>query len=114
VDYWFDPKVKPAPSATFLLPGFDEYMLGYKDRSAALAVEHSDKIVPGGNGMFMPTVVKNGHVVGTWKRTARTNSQQLYVTHFNTSRAHELELLEPAVRRYEQYSGLATAVEITD
>jgi hypothetical protein len=54
-----------------LLPGFDEYLLGYGDRTAALAPEHIDAIVPGGNGMFKPTIVVEGEVVGTWKRTAR-------------------------------------------
>jgi hypothetical protein len=56
-----------------LLPGFDEYLLGYADRSAALAREHGEAIVPGGNGLFKPTIVADGEVVGTWRRkvTAR-------------------------------------------
>ena len=54
-----------------LLPGFDEYLLGYGDRSAVLAPEHADRIVPGGNGLFRPTIVVDGQVVGTWRRTAR-------------------------------------------
>ena len=51
-----------------LLAGFDEYLLGYADRSAALAPEHAQAIVPGGNGMFKPTVVVDGVVAGTWSR----------------------------------------------
>jgi hypothetical protein len=113
ITYWFDPNIKPATSATFLLPGFDEYMLGYKDRSAALASEHANTIVPGGNGMFLPTVVQDGHVVATWKKTVRSKSQHILVTPFTASPAHELALLEPAVRRYEQYSGLTTTIEVT-
>ena len=56
------------------LPGFDEYILGYSDRTAPLAPGHFERIVPGGNGMFLPTIVADGEVVGTWKRTiaART------------------------------------------
>jgi hypothetical protein len=56
-----------------LLPGFDEYLLGYGDRTAALDREHSQAIVPGGNGMFKPTIVVDGEVVGTWKRTLRAH-----------------------------------------
>ena len=41
----------------FLLPGFDKFVLGYQDRRAALPAEFADRIVPGGNGMFRPTVV---------------------------------------------------------
>ena len=51
-----------AAGGTFLLPGFDEYVLGYGDRSAIVAAEDADRIVPGGNGMFRATVV---HKVGS-------------------------------------------------
>ena len=52
-----------------LLPGFDEYLLGYADRDAVLAPEHAQRIVPGGNGVFRPTVVLDGQVVATWTHT---------------------------------------------
>ncbi len=55
------------------LPGFDEYLLGYQDRSAALADEHFTKIVPGMNGIFLPMIVSRGEIVGTWRRTERAS-----------------------------------------
>ena len=62
-----------APAArVHLLPGFDEYVLGYGDRTAVLAAEHSQAIVPGGNGVFRPTLVVDGAVAGTWRRTVKT------------------------------------------
>jgi hypothetical protein len=75
--YWM-PQDMPAfhdvsPTA-YLLPGFDEYMLGYKDRSAALDPVHAQKLIPGNNGMFMPTIVMDGYVVATWKRTLKKNA----------------------------------------
>ena len=56
------------------LPGFDEYLLGYQDRSAALAEEHFTRIVPGMNGIFLPMIVLRGEIVGTWKRAERAAS----------------------------------------
>ncbi|MBW3650462.1 MAG: winged helix DNA-binding domain-containing protein [Actinobacteria bacterium] len=56
-----------AAEGIFLLPGFDEFILGYEDRSAVVAAEFADRLVPGSNGMFRPTVVIDGRVVGTWK-----------------------------------------------
>ncbi|MFC5381327.1 winged helix DNA-binding domain-containing protein [Aquipuribacter nitratireducens] len=53
------------------LPGFDELVLGYADRSATLAPEHATAVVPGGNGVFRPTVVREGRVVGTWRPGSR-------------------------------------------
>ena len=71
--YWLSPEAAalldsgvPGARSVHLLPGFDEFVLGYTDRSAVLAPEHSDLIVPGGNGVFRKTVVAAGQVVGTW------------------------------------------------
>ena len=65
--YYLADDLEPA-KGTFLLPGFDEYLLGYQDRSAPLAAEYAAAVVPGNNGIFQPTIVKNGEVVGIWKR----------------------------------------------
>jgi hypothetical protein len=60
--------------ALYLLPGFDEYVLGYRDRSRFLEAQHADKICPGGNGIFFPTIVIDGQIVGTWKRAIKKNT----------------------------------------
>jgi hypothetical protein len=69
---------------TFLLPGFDEFVLGYGDRSAVLDPEHFQQIVPGNNGMFRPTVVHQGRVVGTWRYTGRGPERAVTATPFTT------------------------------
>ncbi|MCW2641219.1 MAG: hypothetical protein JWP76_3525, partial [Dactylosporangium sp.] len=66
----------------FLLPGFDEFILGYADRRAVLPAEFADRIVPGGNGVFRPTVVSDGHVIGTWKHTGRGAKRTVAATPF--------------------------------
>lgn len=60
-----------------LLPGFDELVLGHRDRRAQLDPAHAGKVVPGGNGVFRPTVLHAGRVVGTWTRTGRGDRSQL-------------------------------------
>ncbi len=77
--YYLRPGLEPAPRAVRLLPGFDEYLLGYADRSAPLSGADTGVIVPGGNGMFLSTVVVNGEVVGSWRRTRRAKKVQLDV-----------------------------------
>lgn len=81
-EHWLDPATpdllataRRAARALMLLPGFDELVLGYADRSATLAPEHAARVVPGGNGMFRATVVHEGRVVGTW-RHAGTGSRR--------------------------------------
>ena len=59
---------------TYLLPAFDEYLLGYKDRQAVLGgsqtketLKNSKSNFVHSNGVFLPTVVIDGHVSGVWK-----------------------------------------------
>ncbi|MCF6506947.1 winged helix DNA-binding domain-containing protein [Blastococcus sp. MG754426] len=62
---------REAARAPLLLPGFDEFVLGYADREAVLDPAHAERIVPGRNGVFRPTVVVDGRVTGTWRRAGR-------------------------------------------
>lgn len=85
------------------LPGFDEYLLGYRDRSAVLAPEHANAIVPGGNGVFRPTVVVGGEVVGTWSRTVRPREVVVEAAFFDGGPADEPRDLGQAALRYERF-----------
>ena len=67
-----------------LLPGFDEFMLGYADRSAALPPPYADRIVPGGNGVFRPTVVDRGQIVGTWRSVGKGAGRRIEASPFET------------------------------
>ena len=82
-EYWMSPQTAalmdgpvPGQRTVIALPGFDEFILGYTDRSLVLPPEHAQKIVPGGNGVFKKAIVAGGEVVGTWARqgTGRTAS----------------------------------------
>jgi len=66
-----DPHDAPEPPPLLLLPGFDEFLLGVKDRSAVLAPGDLERVIPGRNGVFVPTIVADGKVIGTWKRQSR-------------------------------------------
>lgn len=91
VEYLMDPATPDLLAAhraearrVLLLPGFDEYMLGYADRSAALPAEHAGRIVPGGNGVFQPTVVSGGQVVGTWRLTGKPGRREVAAVPFTS------------------------------
>jgi hypothetical protein len=55
-------------NAVLALPGFDEHLLGYRDRSFAIEPENLTRVVPGKNGIFLPLLVRGGRVIGTWRR----------------------------------------------
>ncbi|HEX4401580.1 MAG TPA: winged helix DNA-binding domain-containing protein [Galbitalea sp.] len=93
-----------AASAVHALPGFDEYLLGYQDRLLPLAVEHSARVVPGSNGIFLPTVVANGRVVGTWRRTPGSKTAEIEPNHFQTVSAAQLASFARAAKRYARFT----------
>ncbi|HEX2740263.1 MAG TPA: winged helix DNA-binding domain-containing protein [Rubrobacter sp.] len=88
-----------------LLPGFDEYLLGYRDRSAVLAVEHAPRVVPGRNGVFRPIIVVGGLVIGTWKRRLKTNAIDMTLSLFTHTDDSQKRVIE-AARSYSEFLGL--------
>ncbi len=57
----------------YLLPNYDEFTVGYTDRSTIFDVLHTNKLDPRG-GLLTNTIVLDGQVVGTWKRTFKKNT----------------------------------------
>lgn len=86
-----------------LLPGFDEYLLGYADRSAQLDPVHADRVVPGGNGIFLPMAVVRGRVVGAWARTERSRDVRVTLSPFKPLDDAAVRALEAAARRYARF-----------
>lgn len=54
-----------------LLPGFDEFILGYPDRLFAMTEACHAALVPGNNGVFRRAIVSNAQVVGYWTAAKR-------------------------------------------
>lgn len=72
VEHLHEPGLEPAEGVHLVAP-FDELVLGYRDRERTLRGEPLDRIVPGSNGMFLPAIVVDGAVSGTWRRTRRAS-----------------------------------------
>lgn len=105
IEYYLDPAVEPVAQPTHLLPGFDEYLLGYQDRSPVLAQQFASRIVPGNNGVFQPTVVDRGQVVGTWRRTRRPGHVAVAVSEFTPLPERARVGVRRALTRYSRYLG---------
>lgn len=79
-----------------LLPGFDEFLLGYQDRSAVLDDAFADQICPGGNGVFRPMIVWQGRIVGTWQSGPKRGGLEITLRPFEGSAAHKKLLKKKA------------------
>ncbi|TDC64496.1 winged helix DNA-binding domain-containing protein [Micromonospora sp. KC207] len=109
-----DPALLDAPRApvddVHTLPGFDEYLLGFKDRSLMLAPEHRQAVIPGGNGVFQSTVVHGGRVAGTWKRTLGKTKVKVAVRPLVDLDAATRGRVDAALAAYAAFVGLPGAV----
>jgi hypothetical protein len=99
-------RAAPAAGGVHLLPGFDELLLGYRDRAASLDRAHAGKILPGGNGVFMPTIVSKGRVVGTWRAAVRKGKAEVAPAPFAPLSAREVKGCRDAAGRYSRFLGL--------
>ncbi|MEP6956672.1 MAG: winged helix DNA-binding domain-containing protein [Chthoniobacterales bacterium] len=97
--------------AAHLLPAFDQYLLGYRDRSAVLEAEHSGKVTPGNNGIFMPTIVLNGRVAGVWKRVVKPQSVTLMASPFRAFTKTAQGAISASAQRYAAFLELPIEVK---
>jgi hypothetical protein len=111
--YWMSPSTAalldegvPGQRTLLALPGFDEFVLGYTDRSIVLPPEHAQKIVPGGNGVFKKAIVAGGEVIGTWARQGSGRATAVLPVPFDSTKPltpTALAGFRRAVERYERF-----------
>jgi hypothetical protein len=104
------PQISDKAPSVYLLPGFDEYLLGYKDRSAVLDPQYAERVCPGKNGVFMPTIVSNGRIVGLWKKAVKKETLIMTAQPFTTLSDAEWSGFAAAAERYSQFLGLSMMV----
>lgn len=83
--------------SVFLLPAFDEYLVSYKDRRAAISTL-APKLSP--FSLLSPTVIINGLAAGTWNRELIKDKVKLTIKPFYNFNKEELSLIEKKVHKY--------------
>jgi hypothetical protein len=110
--YWMARRMSadPAPSpVVHLLPGFDEYILGYTERDPVLDPRHARRVYSGVNLLFNPTIVIDGRIQGTWKRLIHKETVDLSLHPFTRLNKVEARALHRATQRYGEFLGLRVA-----
>jgi hypothetical protein len=101
--YWFASSrvvKKEKEIRAYLLPNYDEYMVGYTDRSAIHDVQHNAKLDARKNFLFNNVIVIHGQVVGTWKRTIQKSSVIVELNPFRAFSKPEKQAIKSAVDQY--------------
>ncbi len=93
--------------AVHLLPNFDEYAVAYVDREILLEGRHRSKLGARANVLFRNLVVREGRVVGTWRRTLKRSTVSVATTLFVRFGVAEKRALAEAIERYARFMGRA-------
>ncbi|RPJ29380.1 MAG: winged helix DNA-binding domain-containing protein [Chloroflexi bacterium] len=113
--YWFADSVSPvkekSPTA-HLLPNYDEYFIGFKDRSAIGEVAKQAGIKGDDPSLIAHIIILDGQIVGGWRRTVTKNAILLERKLFTElTRGQQRALLQEA-DRYSEF--LQLPVELVE
>ena len=107
--YWFA-DFKPPPRAkspkAYLLPNYDEYFIGFKDRSAIGEVIKRSKLDANDPAFIAHVIVVNGQIVGGWKRTLNRDSVLVKLNLLANLTEAETRAVAEAAERYGKFLGL--------
>ena len=104
VAYWThgDAPSRQKPSA-YLLPNYDEFFIGYRDRSAIGARLKSVKAVTGGNALIAHVIALDGQLVGGWRRSPGRDHVKLKLNLLAPLTNAQQSRVKAEVRRFETF-----------
>jgi hypothetical protein len=99
--HWYAPRPSRGTRRTaHLLPTYDEYLVAYKDRTAA-----AHPRLGAGNPVLAATVIVDGRIVGDWRRVARQGKPRAELALRAPLRPGDRSLVDTARARYEAFAG---------
>ena len=107
--HWFAdgpraPRRSPPPAV--LLPPFDELVVGYGELGALLDGSRRGAVHPTQNGMVSATLLVDGRIAGTWRRTLGRGGVTVELLPFSPLSARRRRALAAAAGRYARFLGL--------
>jgi hypothetical protein len=111
--FWFSEQhsAKEATPAVYLLPAFDELLIGYKTREISIMESHHAKAFTK-NGIFNPVIVKNGKVTGIWKRSFNKDKLTIEPAYFEPPDKTTINLVKKVAKKYGAFT--AKKAEVMD
>ncbi|RYZ55789.1 MAG: winged helix DNA-binding domain-containing protein [Sphingobacteriales bacterium] len=82
-----------------MLPAFDEYLVGYKNRDAVLPQVFSRQTITA-NGIFKPVILNRGVVIGNWKAEQKKEEIVVHPSFFAPATARQEKLTRTVATSY--------------
>ena len=107
--YWF-PEIELPPKKRFppahLLPNYDEYFIGFKDRSAIGEIARQVGIRKDDPALIAHILILDGQLIGGWRRTLNTDSVVVEITPITRLARSEEQAVREAAERFGEFLGL--------
>jgi hypothetical protein len=107
--FWSTTDAKPhrgTKNTAHLLPNYDEYFIGFKDRSAGAQRLGNAAIVTGGSALIAHIVIVGGQLVGGWRRRLEKSHVEVTLDLLTRLPAAEQDLIAAAALRFGRFVGL--------
>ena len=100
--YWVTKSVVPPGGVrtAHLLPNYDEYFIGYRDRGAILQLVRGVKPKATLNGLTAHVIAVDGQIVGGWKRALKRNGVAVELNPVITLTGAQRKAISIAAERY--------------
>jgi hypothetical protein len=95
-------KISPARSS-FLMPDYDEYGMGYKDRSALQSQNTKDPRKVSIGAKYNRFIVINGVIEGTWNRVVTKQAVEVQPFPYNKLSSANERLMQSVIKRYKTF-----------
>lgn len=107
-EFWFaETKLKkPKPNTCYLLPNYDEYGIGYRDRSEIFEPKYEKQIIAREGTTFMHLIIMDSQLVGTWRRKLGKKEVTIESKRFRAFSAKEETAFKKAANDYGRFLGL--------
>ena len=113
--YWLlrdRPALPRTKRTVHLLPNYDEYFIGYRDRSDIGQRIGNTKAVTGGNALIANVIAVDGQLVGGWRRTMERRGALVEADLVVPLKREERAALVAEVRRYGEFLGVPVELRL--
>lgn len=102
VEYYFSPDfpLDHLPDTIHLLPIYDEFIMGYKDRSAIMTLRKDAPL------LYDNMIIFNGQVIGSWRRTIQKSVIQMDFDFLGPLKRNQKTLLKKSVDRFSEFNDI--------
>jgi len=115
--YWFaETELSPQKTtpAAFLLPNYDEYFIGFRDRSAIGKFLGQANIQKDDPSLLANIIILDGQVIGGWRRTLKKNEVLVEASLIKKPNESEVKAISDAAEQFGRFLELPVSLSFKE